>query len=382
MVGGGPDAFIGAVHRMAVALDGTAVLVAGAFSSDPARSKEQGARLWLDPKRTYASWQEMVEREAALPEDERLDFVSIVTPNHLHYPVARAFIEAGFHVVCDKPMTTTVEDAESLCRLVAAHGCVFALTHNYAGYPMVKEARAIVARGGLGAIRKVFVEYTQGWLATLLEASGQKQASWRTDPTRAGISSALGDIGSHAEHLVRYITGLRIEELCADVSTLVPNRTLEDDASLLLHYEGGARGVLSASQICVGDENNLRVRVYGTEASLVWAQEDPNYLYYRHADRPAERLTRGSSWLAPAAANATRLPTGHPEAFIEGFANVYRGAASAIARARDIPGADDAKALDFPTVQDGAVGVHFIHTAIASGRERKWVDARYDPPTS
>lgn len=379
MVGGGPGAFIGAVHRKAAALDGEIELVAGAFSSDPEKSRRQGRELNLDPARVYGSFEEMADREAALPEGERIDFVSIVTPNHMHFAPAKAFIERGIHVVCDKPMTTTVEDAEALCRLVAQHGVVFALTHNYTGYPMVKQARQMVREGRLGQIRKVVVEYPQGWLAQLVEAEGSKQAAWRTDPTRAGVSSAIGDIGSHAENLARYVTGLEIEALCADLTTFVPGRQLEDDANMLVHYSGGARGVLYCSQISVGEENNLRLRVYGTEAALEWHQEHPNYLYVRHNDGPEEVFKRGNGYLYPVTQHNSRLPSGHPEAFIEAFANVYVNAGRTIAArlAGEAPTEFD---LDFPTVQDGAVGVHFIHKAVESGRRRDWIDASYTPP--
>ncbi len=378
MVGGGPGAFIGAVHRRAAALDGEIELVAGAFSSDPEKSRQMGARLHLDPRRVYRSYEEMVEKEAALPPEERIDFVSIVTPNHLHYPIAKAFIEAGFHVVCDKPMTTTLEDAEDLCRLVARHNVLFALTHNYSGYPMVKQARAMVQEGLLGEIRKIVVEYPQGWLATPLEQTGQKQAVWRTDPKQAG-AGALGDIGSHAEHLARYITGLELDRLCADITTFVPGRKVEDDANLLVHYQNGARGILYASQVSVGEENNLRIRVYGTKASLAWHQEEPNALYVRYPDRPEEVYRRGNEYLAPAARRASRLPSGHPEAFIEAFANIYLNFARTL-KARLAGEKPDPLDLDFPTVQDGARGVHFILTALESGRRRAWVDARYTPP--
>ncbi|MFO7315251.1 Gfo/Idh/MocA family protein [Rhodothermus marinus] len=378
MVGGGPGAFIGAVHRKAAALDGEIELVAGAFSSDPEKSRQMGALLHLDPRRVYRSYEEMVEKEAALPPEERIDFVSIVTPNHLHYPIAKAFIEAGFHVVCDKPMTTTLEEAEDLCRLVARHNVLFALTHNYSGYPMVKQARAMVQEGLLGEIRKIVVEYPQGWLATPLEQTGQKQAAWRTDPKLAG-AGALGDIGSHAEHLARYITGLELDRLCADITTFVPGRKVEDDANLLVHYQNGARGILYASQVSVGEENNLRIRVYGTKASLEWHQEEPNYLYVRYPDRPEEVYKRGNEYLAPAARRASRLPSGHPEAFIEAFANIYLNFARTL-KARLAGEKPDPLDLDFPTVQDGARGVHFILTALESGRRRAWVDARYTPP--
>jgi predicted dehydrogenase len=378
MVGGGPGAFIGEVHRRAVRLDGLATLVAGVFSSKAETSRDFGRELGLDPDRAYGTFEEMAEREAALPEDQRIDFVSVVTPNHLHFPMCRAFIERGFHVVCDKPVTTTLEDAEALCRLVAEHDIVFALTHNYTGYPLVKQARALVTDGALGTIRKVVVEYSQGWLATALEATGSKQAAWRTDPELAG-SGTLGDIGSHAENLARYVTGLKIERLCADVSTLVPGRRVDDDANMLLHFEGGAKGLLHCTQIAVGEENNLNLRVYGTEGSLAWAQEEPNALTFRTLDGAERIFRRGADDLAPAAQHATRLPPGHPEAFLGAFANVYGNAMRTMA-ARNAGDEPDPLDLDFPTVQDGAVGVHFIQTALDSGRKEGWVDARYEPP--
>lgn len=381
MVGGGPGAFIGAVHRRAAALDGLAELVAGAFSSTAAKSQVQGRELHLDPSRAYAGYEEMADREAALPEGERIDFVSVVTPTHLHYPVARAFLERGFHVVCDKPMTIALEDAESLRALVAARPVVFALTHNYAGYPMVRQARALVRDGVLGTIRKIVVEYAQDWLSAPIDAAGNKQASWRTDPAQAGISSSIADIGSHAEHLARYVTGLEPERLCADLTTFVPGRRLEDDANMLVHFGGGAHGILYCSQVSTGEENNLRLRVYGTEASIEWRQETPNTLALKRQGRPEEILKRGNDYLAPSAARGARLPAGHPEGFLEAFANVYANAMRTIG-ARIAGDTPDPLDLDFPTVDDGVRGVHFIHAAVRSGRERAWVDARYLPPTA
>jgi predicted dehydrogenase len=379
MVGGGPGAFIGAVHRRAAALDGLTDLVAGAFSSDPDKSAQQGRALHLDPSRVYGSYQEMAEQEAALPADERIDFVSIVTPNFLHFDVAKTFIEHGFHVICDKPMTTTLEDAETLCRLVDEHDTVFCLTHNYTGYPMVKQARAMVQDGTIGTVRKVVVEYPQGWLAERLEAQGDKQADWRTDPDRAG-AGALGDIGSHAENLARYVTGLGMDRLCADVGTVVEGRGIDDDANLLVRYENGARGVLYCSQISVGEENNLRLRVYGTKAGLDWRQEDPHYLVVKRNGAPREVYTHGNDYLSVAAQHNTRIPAGHPEAFIEAFANTYANACRTMA-ARIAGDTPDSLDLDFPTVQDGAVGMHFIETALASGeQDAAWVDASYTPP--
>lgn len=379
MVGGGPGAFIGAVHRHAAALDGEMELVAGAFSSSPQRSVEQGGLLGLDPSRVYASYSEMAEKEAALPESERIDCVSIVTPNDSHYAIAKTFIEAGFHVICDKPMTTTIEDAEDLCRLVSKHNCIFALTHNYTGYPMVKQARELVASGHLGTVRKIVVEYPQGWLATLLEDTGNRQASWRTDSSRAGISSCMGDIGTHAHNLAEYITGLSMAEICADLTTFVDGRSLDDDGGMLIRYEGGARGILYASQISVGEENNLRIRIYGTEASLEWRQEYPNDLQVKYQDKPMQLYRRGNDYLGEAAKYYTRLPAGHPEAFIEAFANIYRAAARSIAARKrgEEPSTLD---QDYPTVQDGAIGVHFIHSAVKSSQKGEWMDVSYSPP--
>lgn len=379
MVGGGPDAFIGAVHRMAAALDGAMELVAGAFSSSPEKSKQQGRALFLESDRVYSSYQEMAEKEAALPDGERIDFVSIVTPNHLHFDVARCFIEAGINVICDKPLTNTVSEAEDLCRMVAENDVVFALTHNYTGYPMVKQARQMVADGELGTIRKVVVEYPQGWLSTLLEAEGQKQAEWRTDPERAGASSALGDIGTHAENLAEYITGLQMVELFADLDAMVPGRKLDDDGSVLIHYDNGARGILYASQISVGEENNLRIRVYGTDGAIRWSQEHPNWLYIGSPDGPEKIYKRGNAYLAEVAQHNSRIPPGHPEAFLEAFANIYRNAGRTIAARLDgvSPHPFD---LDFPTVQDGARGVHFVHKAVESSRSKAWVDSSYRPP--
>ncbi|MCY4000472.1 MAG: Gfo/Idh/MocA family oxidoreductase [Bacteroidetes bacterium] len=376
MVGGGPDAFIGNVHRMAASIDGTMELVAGAFSSDPAKSKIQGSQLGLSPDRSYASFLEMAQAEAA--RDDGIDFVSIVTPNHMHFPVAKTFLDAGFHIVCDKPMTNTLEDAEELCRLVHRHNRVFALTHNYTGYPMVKQARAMVMDGTIGAVRKVVVEYPQGWLATPLEKTGHKQADWRTDPKRAG-AGALGDIGSHAENLARYVTGLVLEELCADVSSFVDGRIIDDDVNMLVRYQGGAKGVLHASQISVGEENNLNIRVHGETGSLQWFQEHPNWLYYRSLDGPEQVFKRGNDYLSETAKRSSRLPSGHPEAFLEAFANIYVNAGRVISAhiAGEEPHPDD---LDFPTVDDGARGVHFILTALKSGQRQQWEDAKYTPP--
>lgn len=384
-VGGGPGAFIGAVHRMAASLDGCYELVAGCFSSDAARTAETGSALGLDPSRVYDSFETMAAAESALPADERIQVVSIVTPNDLHYPVAKVFMECGIHVVCDKPMTTTLADAEELCRLAATSGLVFAVTHNYTGYPIVKEARARVAAGDLGELRKVVVEYSQGWLRTLLEAEGHKQAEWRGDPDRAGVSSALGDIGSHAHNLVRYVTGLEVQQLFADLGTVVAGRVLEDDATVLLELEGGVRAVLMASQISTGERNHLRLRVYGSDGGLDWSQEDPNRLRLIEVDGSERIIYRGAGTTSAAAQDASRLPGGHPEGFIGAFANVYRGVAAVVQG--DASGentsstAPEVEVGDFPTVQDGAHGVHFIHKAVESNHARAWVDASYSPPS-
>ena len=366
MVGGGRDAFIGAVHRMAAWLDGKIDLVAGAFSSNPEKSKLSGSDLSLDPKRVYASYQTMVEEESRLPAGERIDFVSIVTPNHVHFPVAKAFIEGGFNVVCDKPMTFNLDEARQLRDLVHRSGKVFALTHNYTGYPMVKEARQMAHEGDLGRILKVVAEYPQDWLMQPIDAEGHKGAAWRTDPNQAGASSCIGDIGTHAENLGRYITGLEIEDLCADFTTFVPGRRLEDDGNMLIHYGGGARGVLYASQISAGEENNLAIRVYGTKASLEWHQEHPNELTVKYPDAPRRIYRRGNGYIRDKAKKFTRLPPGHPEAFIEAFANIYLEAARAI---EAVKGGDPIPAnVDYPTVEDGVVGLQFIATAVQSAQ--------------
>jgi predicted dehydrogenase len=367
MVGGGGGAFVGGIHRMAARLDGEIELVAGAFSSEPEKSKQSGNDLFLDPRRVYGDYQTMAKREADLPVGQRIDFVSIVTPNHLHFPMAKEFLEAGFNVVCDKPMTFDLEEAFALRDIVKRTGKVFVLTHNYIGYPMVKEARDLVRQGVLGSILKVVVEYPQGWLLRPIDAEGQKQAAWRTDPEQAGASACVGDIGTHAENLARYITGLTIEELRADFETYVAGRRLEDDADLLLRYKGGARGVLHVSQILAGEENDFNIRVYGDKASLEWHQENPGDLVVKYPDLPKQILRRGQPNLSEAAARATRLPTGGPEGYIEGFANIYREATRAIYA--EVNGEATPQDLDFPTVEDGVEGMAFITGAVQSSRD-------------
>lgn len=372
MIGGGRGAFIGAVHRIAAAMDGQAELVAGAFSSDPARSKSSGEDLFLDPSRVYGSYKEMAEVESTMTADRKLDFVVIVTPNHQHYEPARLFMESGFNVVCDKPVTFDLAQARKLRAVVKKTGKVFVLTHNYTGNAMVKQARALVRDGTVGTIRKVVVEYPQGWLADAIEKSGQKQASWRTDPKRSGAAGCMGDIGTHAENLARYITGLETEQLCADLSTFVKGRKLDDDGNVLVRYKGGAKGILHASQICVGDENDLNIRVYGTKASLEWRQEHPNELVVKFADKPRQVWRRGNGYDGDEAKRFTRIPAGHPEGYLEAFGNIYREAFRAIAA--EVEGRPLPRALDFPTIDDGVEGMAFIEAVVRSSRlGARWV---------
>ena len=374
MVGGGRGAFIGSVHRMAARLDGEIDLVAGCFSADPEKSKASGADFFLEPSRVYPTYQEMAQRESALPADRRIDFVSIVTRNNLHFAVAKTFLESGIHVICDKPLCFTLAEGRKLRAIVQKSGLVFALTHNYTGYPMVKEARHWVRGGKLGKLMKVIVEYPQGYAITALEQKGDGAISnWRMDPSIAGVSNCMGDIGTHAHNLARYITGLEIDEICAERSTFIPGRPLDDDGNCLLRFTGGAKGILFASQVSSGDENNLNIRVYGTKGSLEWHQENPNELTFKRADAPPSISRRGNNYLSAAAQGATRTPFAHPEGFIEAFANVYRAAATAIADA--VSGRKAPKeGYDFPTVDDGLAGMAFIETAVKSSkRGAKWM---------
>jgi predicted dehydrogenase len=372
MIGGGLGAFIGAVHRTAAIMDGQAELVAGAFSSDAKRSRASGADLFLDPARVYGSYREMAAAEAKRPKHERLDFVSIVTPNHQHFPIAKLFLEKGFNVVCDKPATFTLAEAKQLRAIVRRTRKIFVLTHNYTGNAMVRQARELVRQGFLGPLRKVVAECPQGWLSTPLERTGQKQAGWRTDPKRSGAAGAFGDIGTHAENLTRYITGLRLESLCADLTTFVPGRRLDDDGSILVRFHGGAKGVIHASQISVGEENALTIRVYGTKAALEWRQEHPNELIVKFPDRPRQIWRRGNGYVGTAAAGITRIPAGHPEGYLEAFANIYRSAFPAIAA--EVEGRKPPRNLDFPTIDDGVTGMTFIATAVKSSKlGARWV---------
>ncbi|MDD2762956.1 MAG: Gfo/Idh/MocA family oxidoreductase [Opitutaceae bacterium] len=372
MIGGGRGAFIGAVHRLAAIMDGRAELVAGAFSSNPARSQAAGTDLLLDPARVYGSYIEMALAEARLPTGRRLDFVVIVTPNHQHFLPAKLFLESGFNVVLDKPATFDLREARRLRAVVRKTGKILVLTHNYTGHVMVKQARHLVRRGELGPIRKVVVEYTQGWLSSYLEGTGQKQAAWRTDPKRSGAAGCTGDIGTHAENLARYITGLEIDALCADLSIFVPGRKLDDDASMLLRFKGGAKGVLHASQVCVGEDNNLNIRVYGTKAGLEWRQERPEELVVKYPAAPRRIYRRGGAGVDSQAREFTRIPAGHPEGYLEAFGNIYREAFRAIAA--EVEGRPLPKDLDFPTIDDGVIGMAFIETAVKSSRlGARWV---------
>jgi predicted dehydrogenase len=376
MVGGGPGAFIGDVHRKASRLDGGIELVAGAFDIVPRRSKQMGRELGLDSRRVYRDYLQMIERELKLPEGERIDFVSVTTPNNWHFPIARDFLNAGFHVMCEKPMTFNVKEAKELQKLVKKNRRVFGLMHNYTGYPMVKLARDLARQGELGKIRKVVVQYPQGWLATPLERTGQMQAAWRTDPKQSGGAGCMGDIGTHCENLCEYITGLKITHVCADLTIFVKGRRLDDDGNCLLRFNNGAKGILHASQISIGEENNLAIWVYGEEKSLEWHQEHPNYLYVKTPDGPVQVWRRGNAYVAarsPAAGRATRLPSGHPEAFFEAFANIYCNFADTL-RAKLARTKPDLLALDFPKVGDGLRGMLFIETVLASTKSKqKWM---------
>jgi predicted dehydrogenase len=369
MVGGGRGAFIGAVHRIAANIDGQIELVAGAFSSDPEKSRASGADLFLAPNRCYGSFQELILGEAALPADQRIDFISIVTPNHVHFPPAKLALENGFHVLSDKPATFDLAEAKELQALVKKSGLLYGLTHNYTGYPMVKEARHLVASGKLGKIRKVVVEYPQGWLATRIEASGQKQAAWRTDPKRSGAAGCIGDIGTHAENLAEYITGLKISELAADLTAFVKGRKLDDDGNVLLRFKGGAKGVLHSSQISVGEENNLNIRVYGELGGLEWHQKEPNTLLVKWPDQPMQVYRTANGYLSDAAKAAGRTPPAHPEGYLEAFANIYKNFANAIrVRQAGEKLAKDHPANDFPKIEDGVRGMAFIEAVVASSK--------------
>jgi len=373
MVGGGEGAFIGAIHRMAAVIDGEIELVCGAFSQEPERARQSGATIGLPPHRVYTSYQDMMRAEAELPRTERMQFVAIVTPNHLHYPVASAALNAGFHVLSEKPATLSLEECKRLKQQLTQTELLFGLTHTYAGYPMVKEAKARVAAGEIGSIYKIVVEYTQGWLAQREEMRGNKQAQWRLDPARAGISSCMADIGVHAAHLAEYISGLTITQLGANLSSIVSDRCLDDDGLVWLGFDNEARGVLIASQVCNGEENALSIRIYGDKGSLEWRQQEPNSLWLKWPDRPAQLLRAGAPYLCALAQANTRLPMGHPEGYIEAFANVYRAFAAQI-RAKEFNTTPAPIAADCPGIEEAIRGMQFIESVVAANAsEKKWL---------
>lgn len=377
MIGGSLDAFIGAVHRKAAALDGEIELVCGAFSSDPKKSKATGEALYLNPHRVYGSYAEMIEKEKNLPADQRMDFVSIVTPNHVHFAPAKMALENGFHVIIDKPLAFSVAEAKALKKVVEKTGLILALTHTYTGYPMVKEAKDFIASGKLGKVRKVFVEYPQGWLSTFLEKDGNKQASWRTDPSKSGQGGAIGDIGTHAANLAEYVTGSDITEINAVLNTVVKGRKLDDDSSMLIRFDNGASGVLLATQVAAGDENNLNIRVYGEKGGLEWRQEEPNTLVVKWLDKPKEIFRAGWGYLSDASKRNTRTPSGHPEGYLEAFANIYMAFGRAVRDYKPGKKINPAK-YDFPDVEDGVKGMAFVEAVVKSSTStRKWTAIKY-----
>jgi predicted dehydrogenase len=374
MIGGGPGSFIGSIHRTAALMDGEIELVCGAFSSSAEKSKLTGEQLYLEKERVYGSFEEMIHTERSLPDEKRMDFVSIVTPNHVHFEPAKLTLQNGFHVVMDKPMTFDLREAKELIKIVEETGKYLCLTHTYSGYPMIKEARQQVKSGNFGRIRKVFVVYPQGWLSSYLEGSDQKQASWRTDPSKSGIAGAMGDIGTHAFNLAEYITGLQVIKICADINIVVEGRKLDDDGAVLLKFDNNASGVLIASQVLTGEENDLTIKVYGETGGLEWKHSDPNSLLIKYPDKPVEIWRAGTGYLSPFAKHNTRTPSGHPEGFIEAFANHYRNFALCV-RAQLTGETPKEEWLDFPGVEEGIRGMAFIENVIASGKAtEKWVD--------
>ena len=371
MVGGGKDAFIGGVHRIALRLDGYYELVAGSFSSNFDNSKETGKNLGLAEDRIYKTYQEMAEKESS--RSDGIDVVAIVTPNHLHVPIAKIFAEKGIHIICDKPLALSSKEAISLKNIVESKKLIFALTHNYTGYPMVRHARSLIQKGDLGSIRVIQAEYPQDWLTTKAEDSGLKQAEWRTDPKRSGGGGCIGDIGTHAFNLIRFITGLEIEELSADIHTFVKGRLLDDNAQIMLRFKGGAKGALWSSQVAVGNENNLKIRIYGENGGIEWRQEDPNYLYYTEFGHPTQRVTRGSGNVSKEAKDVTRIPPGHPEGYLEGFANIYNDVYKKLYAQINNQSYDDSNDC-YPTINDGVEGMRFIETVLESSKNNsKWV---------
>jgi len=374
MIGGGKDAFIGAVHRIAALMDGQIELVCGAFSSNPEKSLLSGESLYLPPERSYGSYEEMILKEKTMPEGVRMDFVSIVTPNHVHFAPAKFAMENGFHVVLDKPMTFNLEEAKELKKISDKTGRIFCLTHTYTGYPMVKEARQIIAEGRIGKVRKVYVAYPQGWLSTFLEGSNNKQASWRTDPGKSGIAGCMGDIGTHAFNLAEYVSGVRVTKICADLNTVVEGRLLDDDGAVLLKFDNGASGILSATQVAAGEENNIRISVYGELGGIEWKQEDANTLLLKWLDKPTEILRTGTGYLGSYAKHNARTPAGHPEGYLEAFANLYRNFTLTV-NAVEAGKTPELEWIDFPGVQDGIRGMAFIENVVASSKtDQKWYD--------
>jgi predicted dehydrogenase len=374
MIGGGQGAFIGAVHRIAARIDGEYELVCGAFSSNAEKSKASGVLLGLPADRVYTSYTELIEKEKQLPEDQRVQVISIVTPNHVHFDPAKAALENGFHVVLDKPMTFSLAEAKELEKVVAASGKLFCLTHTYTGYPMVKEAKQLIKAGKLGTIRKVYVEYPQGWLSSFLEGDDNKQASWRTDPGKSGIAGAMGDIGTHAFNLAEYVTGLEVTQICADINVVVPGRKLDDDGAALLKFNNGASGVLTATQIAAGEENNVKIRVYGEKGGLEWHQSDANSLTLMYTDKPMEVWRTGGGYTSSFAQHNTRTPAGHPEGYLEAFANLYRNFALTVKAGLEGKEAT-AEEKDYPGIQEGVRGMAFIENVIASGKsDKKWTE--------
>lgn len=368
MVGGGEGAFIGAVHRLAAQMDQQVELVAGSFSRDFENTKRTGASLYLDSSRLYSTYQEMAQKEAAMPEGERIDFVSIVTPNNSHFPIAKAFLEAGIHVVLDKPMTFTLEESKELVELVQKSGLVFALTHNYTGNPLVREARQLFTGGKMGTPRKVIAEYLQDFLSQPMEKQGVKQAVWRVDPAQSGAGGTLGDVGSHAFNLLEYVTGDRVVALCADTSTFLPDRSLDEDANILIRLAGGGKGVITVSQIAIGEENGLTLRAYGETGGISWKQENPNYMDVYRFGEPRQTYTRASGYLSDEAARVGRIPTGHPEGYLEAFGNIYVDVVDAIRRSIDGNPMTESE-YRFPTVRDGLRGMEFIVKAVESSKQ-------------
>ena len=374
MVGGTMEAFIGEVHRKSAALDGNFALVCGAFSSKPEKSRETGKALGLSTERVYDTFSEMIEKESTLPEEERMEVVSIVTPNHVHFEPAKLALESGFHVIIDKPLAFSLEEAKELKRVVEQTGNILALTHTYTGYPMIKEAKHMVVTGKLGTIRKIYVEYPQGWLSTALEKDGNKQASWRTDPNRSGAGGAIGDIGTHAANLAEYVSGLKISLICADVNRVVEGRKLDDDAAALLQFDNGASGVLMATQVAAGEENDLKLRVYGELGGIEWTHSQPNSLIHKTPDNPIQILRAGTGYLSDLAKQNTRLPAGHPEGYIEAFANIYNAFHRAVCDAHSGQ-LKPIKSYDFPDVYDGVRGMAFVTKMLESNRStEKWTE--------